>query len=144
MNRLYTPNPDGYCGDEDNGQTSAWYIFSAMGFYPVCPVSDQYVLGAPLFKHIIIQFENGNKVDIHAPGNSDKNRFIASVNMNGESWDKNWLSYSTLLQGAKIEFDMSESPNMFRGVHSEDYPYSFSKDEVLNSKERTLKNTNIQ
>ena len=64
MNRLYTPAPDGYCGDEDNGQTSAWYVFSAMGFYPVCPGTSQYVIGAPLFKKITLMLENGNKVVI--------------------------------------------------------------------------------
>ena len=68
MNRLYTPAPDGYCGDEDNGQTSAWYVFSAMGFYPVCPGSNQYVIGAPLFKKITLTLENGNKIVIQAPG----------------------------------------------------------------------------
>lgn len=62
MNRLYLPTPDGYCGDEDNGQTSAWYVFTALGFYPVCPGSDQYVLGAPYFKKVTLQLENGKNL----------------------------------------------------------------------------------
>ena len=69
MNRLYTPNPDGYCGDEDNGQTSAWYVFSALGFYPVTPAHPEYVTAAPLFKHAEISFENGKKLTINAPEN---------------------------------------------------------------------------
>jgi len=67
MNRLYRPTPDGYCGDEDNGQTSAWFVFSALGFYPVCPGSDEYVLGAPLFQKATIHLENGKNVVINAP-----------------------------------------------------------------------------
>ena len=70
MDKLYTPNPDGYCGDEDNGQTSAWYVFSAMGFYPVCPGTDQYVMGTPYFKQMKLHLENGKTVVISAPGNS--------------------------------------------------------------------------
>jgi predicted alpha-1,2-mannosidase len=130
MNRMYTPNPDGYCGDEDNGQTSAWYVFSAMGFYPVCPVSNQYILGSPLFKHITIQLENGNTIDIQAPENSDENIYITSVRLNGKPWDKNWLSHTMLGEGTRIEFSMGNSPNKLRGIHTEDFPYSFSKDEV--------------
>ena len=67
MNRMYTPGPDGYCGDEDNGQTSAWYVFSALGFYPVCPGTDEYVLGAPLFKKAVLHFENGNRLRRQIP-----------------------------------------------------------------------------
>jgi predicted alpha-1,2-mannosidase len=130
MDRMYTPHPDGYCGDEDNGQTSAWYVFSAMGFYPVCPVSDQYVMGAPLFKHITIHLENGNIIDIQAPENSDENIYITSARLNGKSWDKNWLSHTMFGEGAHIEFSMGASPNKLRGIHIEDFPYSFSKDEI--------------
>lgn len=81
MDKLYTPNPDGYCGDEDNGQTSAWYVFSAIGFYPVCPGSNQYVLGTPLFKHVRINLENGNAVEIRADNNSRANRYINSMSV---------------------------------------------------------------
>ena len=79
MNRMYTPGPDGYCGDEDNGQTSAWYVFSAMGFYPVCPGTDQYVLGAPLFPRVTINFENGKKMQIIASGNDDGHRYVERI-----------------------------------------------------------------
>ncbi len=110
MNRLYTPAPDGYCGDEDNGQTSAWYVFSAMGFYPVCPGSNQYVIGAPLFNKITLNLENGNKVVIQAPGNSDSNRYIQSVSLNGKVWTGTWLDHADLMKGAVIDFDMVDSP----------------------------------
>lgn len=129
MNRMYMPTPDGYCGDEDNGQTSAWYIFSAMGFYPVCPGVNEYVLGAPLFKKISISLENGEELLIEAPNNSDKNRYVNSLQINGETSTKNYLDHEQLMKGATLQFDMSATPNKRRGVQEEDFPYSFSKDE---------------
>lgn len=126
LDRLYTPNPDGYCGDEDNGQTSAWYVFSALGFYPVTPGVDEYVLGAPLFKNIKIDLENGNTVEIDAPDNSAENRYIKTMTFNGEPYSKNYLNYSELQKGATISIDMSDTPNTSRGVNAEDFPYSFS------------------
>ena len=128
MNKLYFATPDGYCGDEDNGQTSAWYVFSAMGFYPVCPASSQYVLGAPLFKKMTLNLENGKTVVINAPNNSDNNIYINSMSMNGKSWDYNWLSHTTLTQGAVINFNMSAQPNKLRGTKIVDHPYSLSNE----------------
>src|ERR1700761_6393536 len=116
MNRLYKATPDGYCGDEDNGQTSAWYVFSAIGCYPVCPASNQYVLGAPLFKKMTLNLENGKKVVINAPENSAANRYISSFSLNGQNWDKNWISHSGLMKGANINIKMSAQPNKNRGV----------------------------
>jgi predicted alpha-1,2-mannosidase len=124
MNRMYKATPDGYCGDEDNGQTSAWYVFSAMGFYPVCPASDQYVLGAPLFKKITINLENGKKVIINAPGNTVENKYISRLRYNRLINDKNWLSHSKLMRGAVIDLEMSPRPNKSRGIKSIDAPYS--------------------
>jgi predicted alpha-1,2-mannosidase len=126
MNRMYNPNPDGYCGDEDNGQTSAWYIFSAMGFYSVCPGADQYVLGAPLFKKITLTLENGKKVVVNAPDNSDENRYIQALTVNGKPYSKNWLSYSELMKGATLNFKMGAKPNKSRGTGEEELPYSYS------------------
>ncbi|WP_186756921.1 GH92 family glycosyl hydrolase [Echinicola salinicaeni] len=126
MDRMYRPTPDGYCGDEDNGQTSAWYVFSAMGFYPVCPGTDQYVLGAPLFKKITLDLQNGNKVTINAPKNSTENKYIDGLKVNGKKYSKNWLSHKELLKGAQLDFDMSSSPNKKRGTKEEDFPYSLS------------------
>jgi predicted alpha-1,2-mannosidase len=131
MNRLYKPTPDGYCGDEDNGQTSAWYVFSAMGFYPVCPATTQYVLGAPLFKKVTVTLENGKKLVINAPSNSDKNIYVQSLQMNGATHDKNWISHTDLMKGATLNFTMSATPNKSRGVSTSAYPYSYSKDEKL-------------
>lgn len=128
MNRLYLPTPDGYCGDEDNGQTSAWYVFSAMGFYPVCPGTDEYVLGAPLFKKITLNLENGKKVEINAPENSDTNRYIREMKYNGELYNKNFLKHGLLLNGAKIEYNMSASPNTGRGADKDAVPYSLTND----------------
>ena len=129
MDRMYTPTPDGYCGDEDNGQTSAWYVFSALGFYPVAPGTTQYVLGAPLFKKATLHFENGKNLVINAPENSDKNIYIESMSFNGKNYTKNYLEHFELLQGGVLDIKMGDKPNMNRGVNPEDFPYSFSVNE---------------
>lgn len=126
MDRLYKASPDGYCGDEDNGQTSAWYVFSAMGFYPVTPATDQYVLGAPLFKKITLTLENGKQIIIDAPNNSAKNKYISKMKINGSLYNKNWLSHSELLKGSRINIEMSPNPNLKRGTSASSFPYSFS------------------
>lgn len=134
MNRMYQATPDGYVGDEDNGQTSAWYVFSAMGFYPVAPATDQYVLGAPLFEKIVVQLKNGNEVLVTAPENSNENRYVEAVQLNGEPHAKNWLSHSELMKGAHINFDMSAAPNKERGVNEEAFPYSLSNEVKKNNR----------
>jgi predicted alpha-1,2-mannosidase len=126
INRLYKATPDGYCGDEDNGQTSAWYVFSAIGFYPVCPATDQYVLGAPLFKKATLNLENGKKVVINSPLNNDNNRYVNSMLYNGKPYDLNWLSHKALQQGAVINIKMSATPNKQRGIKDNDVPFSLS------------------
>ena len=126
MNRLYLPTPDGYCGDEDNGQTSAWYVFTALGFYPVCPASDQYVIGAPLFKKAILTLENGKKIRINANTNSPSNRYVSTIRMNGKPYSPTWLSHQALMKGAILDFEMSATPNKQRGTKPEDAPFSFS------------------
>ena len=126
MNKLYKATPDGYCGDEDNGQTSAWYVFSAMGFYPVCPATDQYVLGTPLFKKVTLNLENGKTMVINAPNNSADNKYVNMLNVNGKPYDYTWLSHKALLQGGVINFNMSAIPNKTRGTKPADVPYSLS------------------
>lgn len=126
MNRMYRPTPDGYCGDEDNGQTSAWYVFSALGFYPVTPATDQYVLGAPLFKNAVIQLENGKEIKINAPQNSPENRYVSTLKFNGKNYTNNYLSHSELQKGATLNFEMSNNPNTKKGTKEEDAPYSYS------------------
>ena len=124
MDRLYTPTPDGYCGDEDNGQTSAWYVFSAMGFYPVCPGSGQYALGTPYFKSMKLHLENGQQVSIQSEGDGC---YVDDMQMNGKKYDLNYLDLNSLRQGAQISFRLSEKPNLQRGILESDAPYSFSK-----------------
>lgn len=126
MNRMYTPGPDGYCGDEDNGQTSAWYVFSALGFYPVCPGTTQYVMGAPLFKKATLHFENGKSLVINAPANSAENFYIKSLKFNGQNYTKNYLEHNDLMKGAVLDIEMDDQPNKQRGIQTADFPYSFS------------------
>jgi len=128
MDRMYKATPDGYCGDEDNGQTSAWYVFSALGFYPVTPAVDQYVLGAPLFKKVTLNLENGKKVVLNAANNSADNRYIQSLKYNTKEYGKNYLTHSELLKGATLDFNMTAQPNKKRGVNTTDFPYSLSTD----------------
>ena len=127
MQRMYNANPDGYCGDEDNGQTSAWYVFSAMGFYPVCPGAGEYVLGAPYFDEMTLHLENGRNVSIKAYGNTDDNCYVNSLTLNGKPYSKNYIKRSDLMQGAQFVYNMSAKPNYSRGTAESDAPYSFSK-----------------
>ncbi len=127
MNKLYKAVPDGYCGDEDNGQTSAWYVFAAMGFYPVCPATDQYVLGTPLFKKLTVQLENGKSIVLNAPANSADNYYIQAINWNGKAYNKNWISHSELQKGAELNFIMSSKPNKQRGTGKDAYPFSMTE-----------------
>lgn len=128
MNRMYTPAPDGYCGDEDNGQTSAWYVFTALGFYPVCPGSNEYVLGAPLFKKATLHLENEKDLIINAPDNNNENIYIQSMSINGKNYTKNYLKHSDIINGGVIDYKMNNQPNKSRGITDKDFPYSFSKE----------------
>jgi predicted alpha-1,2-mannosidase len=137
MDKLYTPNPDGYCGDEDNGQTSAWYVFSALGFYPVCPGTDEYILGSPLFKSVTLNLENGNKVTIEAGNNNKANRYVQGMSVNGQPYSKNYLTHEDLIKGANINYQMAPAPNKSRGTSDSDAPYSFSKElKAANNKKK--------
>lgn len=127
MDKMYTPNPDGYCGDEDNGQTSAWYVFSAIGFYPVTPAVDEYVIGSPIFDKVILHFLNGKKLEIKSLNNSDENKYIKSLTWNGKPYTKNYLNHSALIKGGILEFTMDNKPNYSRGTKSSDIPFSLSK-----------------
>ena len=106
MDRLYSAAPDGYCGDEDNGQTSAWYIFSALGFYPVCPGSGQYAAGSPLFQTAEVTFPDGRHLTIEAPGNGPGRPYVRSIRLNGKTLDRPFLDIATLKQGARLVFEM--------------------------------------
>ncbi|MBV7531625.1 GH92 family glycosyl hydrolase [Chitinophaga sp. sic0106] len=126
MDRLYKPTPDGYCGDEDNGQTSAWYVFSAMGFYPVCPGTPQYVFGTPLFTKLTMTLEDGKKMVIEAPANNEKNLYVQSAALNGKNYTKNWISHQDLQNGGKLIFHMGANPAKNKGTNPADFPYSYS------------------
>ena len=128
MERFYSATPDGYCGDEDNGQTSAWYVFSALGFYPVCPASDQYVLGSPLFEKAVVHYEDGRRTVITAAGNGPGRCYVKSLKINGRNSSKNYLTHGTLTAGGKLEFGMSDTPDLSRGTAPSDAPYSFSSE----------------
>ena len=110
MDRLYSSAPDGYCGDEDNGQTSAWYVFSAMGFYPVCPASDQYAIGRPYFPRMKVHLENGKTLNINASDASDTDgtmgTYIKDITLGGRRWKENFLRHEDLANGNTLEFTM--------------------------------------
>ncbi len=126
MNKLYSSGPDGYPGDEDQGQTSSWYVISAMGLYSVCPGTDQYVIGSPVFPKMTLHLENGKTLILEAAGNSLENRYIQSASLNGKSFTRTWLTYKELTEGGIIRFKMGSKPNRAWGVASSDRPYSVS------------------
>ena len=157
MDRFYTPAPDGYCGDEDNGQTSAWYVFSALGFYPVCPGSGEYALGTPYFRRATVTLPAGKTLTIEA-SLSDRSSasslpaeaslpavgpvsdglsvgspsplppYIQAMTFNGQPYTRNYLRHEDLLRGGSIQFQLSATPNRSRGTSDADAPYSFSKE----------------
>lgn len=128
MNRMYKNNIDGLCGNDDCGQMSAWYILSAMGFYPVCPGTDQYVLGAPFLPYMQVRLENGQTFTIKAEKVSDKNRYVKSVKLNGRPYTKGYLTQTDILNGGTLEFEMSSKPNKQRVFTGENRPYSLSEE----------------
>ena len=128
MDKFYTAAPDGYCGDEDNGQTSAWYVFSAMGFYPVCPASGEFAVGTPLFKHVKVNMPSGKSFIVNAPENSDDNFYIGSMKVNGREQDRTFLTYDELAAGASVDFAMTPVPDKSRATSARARPYSLSRE----------------
>ncbi|KAA6341791.1 hypothetical protein EZS27_010429 [termite gut metagenome] len=126
MNRLYLPTPDGYCGDEDNGQTSAWYVFSALGFYPVCPGSGQYVLGSPLFDKAVLHLENGKTFTVNAPQNSENNMYVNGRQLNQTTYSALFINHEDILKGGTLKCVMESRPNKNTVFRQQDLPYSFS------------------
>ncbi|HBQ84851.1 MAG TPA: alpha-mannosidase [Bacteroidales bacterium] len=131
MDNLYNYTPDGYCGDEDNGQTSAWYVFSALGFYPVTPGTDQYVFGSPLFSKVTLDFGKRKKLVIEASANNRENIYVQSIKLNGRRMDKNYITHSELQNGGKLIFRMVSQPDSVRGSKRNAYPYSMSRELIL-------------
>lgn len=126
MDKLYDYTENGYPGDEDQGQTSSWYVLSALGFYSVCPGTDQYVLGSPVFKKTTITLENGNKFVINAPKNDKDHVYIEAASLNGQNYTKNFITYDDILTGGTFDLKMSTSPNKERGTGERDKPFSLS------------------
>ncbi len=127
MQKLYKPEVAGYCGDEDNGQTSAWYVLSALGFYPVCPVDGEFAIGSPLFRKVKVAMPNGKTLTIKAKNNSPENVYIKSLKINGKKYDKNFFTFDQLRNGGEIVMEMSDKPNTSRGVAEESAPSSMTK-----------------
>ena len=127
MKKLYSATPDGYCGDEDNGQTSAWYVFSALGFYPVTPGIPQYVFGSPLFEKVTMNLQNGNRFTIIADDNKYNNHYIKSVKLNGIEYNKTWIDYNDIQKGGSLNFKMSNKPNKEFAVSNNSIPFSLTK-----------------
>ena len=128
LTKLYSATPDGYCGDEDNGQTSAWYVFSSLGFYPVTPGVDEYVIGSPLFDKVTLTLENGNEFVITSGNNSKNNFYINSVNLNGENYTNNFINYNAIQNGGTLNFELANKLNKDWGSKDFKLPFSMSTD----------------
>lgn len=127
INRMYRNDIDGLSGNDDCGQMSAWYMFTVLGFYPVCPGTDQYVLGAPYFSYLKFKLPNGNVLEIKAPDVSDTNRYVQSLYINGKKYDKLYITHDELLKGGIWEYKMGAVPNKARGKKTENKPYSLTR-----------------
>ena len=131
MNELYTDQPDGLCGNEDCGQMSAWYVMSAMGFFPVTPACGYYVIGVPHFEKMTVKFENGKNLQILAKNLSRENRFIESVKLNGKPLSRSYLYYDEIVNGGKLEFMMTEKRNTAWATAADDCPVMYIKDNQI-------------
>ena len=129
MTRLYNSTENGYPGDEDQGQTSSWYVLSALGLYSVCPGTDQYVIGSPLFRKVTITLEDGKKFTIEAEGNDADSVYIKSASLNGSGLDRNYITYSEITDGGTLKFIMSATPEKTRGISESSRPYSVSAEQ---------------
>ena len=128
VQRLYNPTEKGFPGDEDQGGMSSWYVLSALGIYAVCPGTDEYVIGSPLFRKATITLENGNLFVIEAEGNSPENYYIQSGTLNGRELDKNYIRYSDIVDGGTLRFEMGPRPNLLRNTSKYAAPFSLSKE----------------
>ena len=126
LTKLYKPTPDGYCGDEDNGQTSAWYVFSALGFYPVTPGINQYVIGNPLFKKATLHLQNGKIFTISAKNNSKNNFYIQSAKLNDKNYKNTFINFDDIQKGGSFKFNLGNTPNKQWGDNNSNAPFSLS------------------
>ncbi len=130
LKELYEPTPEGISGNEDCGQMSAWYILSSLGFYQVCPGTDQFVLTSPLFDKATINLANGKTLTITA-NNPEKNVYIDKVILNGEEISVNYLTYAQISSGGTLDYVLTDKPNETRGVDKAAFPYSLTNDETV-------------
>ncbi len=130
LTTLYTAKPDGICGNDDVGQMSAWYVMSAMGFYPVCPVDNQYVVASPLFEKIVMHLENGQDLVIEAP-NAENTPYVKGLKLNGKDYNKSFINYDDIKNGGILQFAMSDKPVKEFAIAKEDRPYSKIENEYF-------------
>lgn len=122
MQEFYHDKPDGIIGNEDCGQMSAWFIFSALGFYPVLPASETYVIGSPLVDKATIQVPGGKPFTVVAQNNSPENIYVQSVELNGKAYQKSWIHHNDILKGGTLKFVMGSKPNKSFGAAETDRP----------------------
>lgn len=132
MDELYTDEPSGLCGNEDCGQLSAWYVLSALGFYPVCPGDNQYIIGTPLFDEVNLNLENGNVLIIKSQNLSDENIYIQSIKYNGTDYSKSYFSHEMLMEGGEFVYAMGAEPSDW-GTRMEDRPVSAITENLISS-----------
>lgn len=130
MDRLYNASESGFPGDEDQGQMSSWYVLSALGIYSVCPGTDQYVIGSPVFNKVTITLESGKKFVIDANNNNKQNVYIQSATLNGKIYNHNFIKHSDITNGGVLKFEMGDKPNTSRGIADDDKPFSLSAQTV--------------
>ena len=127
MDAMYNNTTDGISGNDDCGQMSAWYIFSSMGFYPVCPGTNQYIIGSPGIKKAEVRLENGKIFTVVVKNFSPENRYIQTLKRNGKKYHKTFLTHNDIISGSTFEFIMSKDPNKSWGKLHSDKPYSLTE-----------------
>lgn len=130
LKEMYHPTPEGIIGNEDCGQMSAWYILSALGFYPVCPGTGEFTLTTPLFPKTVMTLANGRQLTITA-NNPRKNIYIDKVELNGKLIDTNYIKYEQLMEGGELRFTLTDHPNMQRGTSEKASPYSYTRERTV-------------
>ena len=130
LDEMYAPTPEGIIGNEDCGQMSAWYIFSSLGFYPVCPGSNEFVLTAPLFEKATVRLANGRTLTVTAD-KPRRNRYVGSVTLGGQTIDKNFITYDQLMEGGELHFEMVPQPAFDRASGPDARPYSLTRGEAV-------------
>ena len=130
LHEMYAPTPEGIIGNEDCGQMSAWYVFSSLGFYPVCPGSNEFALTAPQFPKAVVRLANGRTLTVTAD-NPRRSVYIASVTLDGKPIDRNYITYDELMQGGELHFALRPRPDYERGTDDAAAPHSLTRGEVV-------------